>query len=67
MRKNRQAIAYATDEEGDNKSDEEDEDDEEGKPGAFYLRFKEMVPSKIKKDMSIEDMWVLVKRPIVTS
>lgn len=44
---------------------EEDSDCE--KPGHFYARFKESVPPLVKKDMTVEDLWILLKRPLVTT
>jgi hypothetical protein len=44
---------------------EEDSDCE--KPGHFYVRFKESVPPLVRKDMSVEDLWILLKRPLVTT
>lgn len=57
-------------------SDEEQSDEEvpdagqesDGEaPGHFYLKFKEAVPPLVKKDMMIEDLWILMKRPIITN
>jgi hypothetical protein len=35
--------------------------------GAFYLRFKEGIPPLVRKDLMIEDLWLLMKRPLVTN
>lgn len=35
--------------------------------GQFFLRFKEGIPGVVKKDMMIDDLWILVKKPLVTS
>jgi hypothetical protein len=35
--------------------------------GAFYLRFKEPLPPLVRKDLMIEDLWLLMKRPLVTN
>lgn len=31
------------------------------------MKFKEPLPPLVKKDMMVEDLWILLKRPIVTS
>ena len=49
----------------DGEISEEGSDDET--PGAFYLKFKEPVPPLVKKDMMVEDWWILMKRPFVTN
>ena len=33
----------------------------------FFLRFKEALPALVKKDLMIDDLWLLFKRPLVTS
>ena len=49
----------------DGMASEEDSDNES--PGSFYVRFKEAVPPQVKKDMMVEDLWILMKRPMVTN
>ena len=44
---------------------EEESDNEEA--GAFYMKFKEAIPPLVKKDMAIDDLWLLMKRPMVTN
>jgi hypothetical protein len=53
-----------TDEEEKGKS--EDESDDEC-AGSFYMRFKDGVPPMVKKDMMVEDLWILTKRTLVTN
>ncbi len=31
------------------------------------MRFKEGIPPLVKKDMACEDLWLLMKRPMVTN
>ena len=52
-------------EESDKPDSEEDSDCEVG--GNFYLRFREAIPPLVKKDMACEDLWLLMKRPMVTN
>jgi hypothetical protein len=51
--------------------DEQKDDDEEISDtevsGSFYLRFKDSIPPIVKKDMMVEDLWLLMKRPMVTN
>lgn len=61
-------------ESADEKSSEEEEkganseDESDGEqPGSFYIKFKEFLPPIVKKDMMVEDMWILMKRPMVTN
>ena len=35
--------------------------------GNYFLRFKEGLPPIAKKDLMIDDLWLLMKRPLVTS
>ena len=44
-----------------------DEESDEEAPGHFYIKFKEPVPPIVKKDMIVEDLWILMKRPMVTN
>jgi hypothetical protein len=44
----------------------DDESDGEA-PGNFYLKFKEAIPPLVKKDMMVEDLWILMKRPMITN
>ena len=50
-------------EKGANTDDESDGD----APGNFYIKFKEHVQPLVKKDMMVEDLWILMKRPMVTN
>lgn len=54
----------SNDEEGKRSEDESDVDE---CTGCFFMRFKEGVPPLVKKDMMVEDLWVLMKRPLVTN
>lgn len=51
--------------EEDKVNSEEESDSESG--GNFYMRFKEGIPPLVKKDMACEDLWLLMKRPLVTN
>ena len=31
------------------------------------MKFKEAIPPLVKKDMAIDDLWLLMKRPMVTN
>lgn len=44
----------------DNETDQEE-------AGAFYLKFKEGIPPLVRKDLMLEDLWLLMKRPLVTN
>ena len=55
----------SNDDESDKPDSEEDSDSEVG--GNFYLRFREAIPPLVKKDMACEDLWLLMKRPMVTN
>jgi hypothetical protein len=44
---------------------QEDSDAEEA--GAFYMRLKESMPPLVRKDLMHEDLWLLMKRPLVTN
>jgi hypothetical protein len=35
--------------------------------GSFYLKFKEGIPGLVRKDMMVDDLWLLFKRPLVTN
>ena len=35
--------------------------------GSYFIRFKEALQPLVKKDMMLDDMWLLVKHPIVSS
>lgn len=57
-------------------SDSQKEDEEAGQSeyesdseagGSFYVKFKEGIPPLVKKDMACEDLWLLMKRPMVTN
>lgn len=52
-------------EDSDKGNSEEESDSEEA--GNFYLRFREPIPPLVKKDMACEDLWLLMKRPMVTN
>jgi len=39
----------------------------EDEPGCFYIKFKEGIPGIVRKDMMLDDLWLLMKRPIVTN
>ena len=54
-----------SEEESDKVDSEEESDSEQG--GNFYLRFKEVIPPLVKKDMACEGLWLLMKRPLVTN
>lgn len=61
----------------DSSDDSEEQQDEDGgalneelfedEPGCFYIKFKEGIPPLVRKDMMLDDMWLLFKRPIVTN
>ena len=51
--------------EGGQASEGQESDTEE--MGVFYLRFKEAIPALVRKDLMMEDLWLLMKRPIVTN
>lgn len=55
----------SSEEESEKGDSEEESDSEQG--GNFYLRFKEGIPPLVKKDMACEDLWLLMKRPLVTN
>jgi hypothetical protein len=44
----------------------DDESDGEA-PGNFYVKFKEQIPPQVRKDMMVEDLWILMKRPMITN
>ena len=46
---------------------ESEQESESEESGAFYLRFKESIPPLVRKDMMLEDLWLLMKRPLVTN
>jgi hypothetical protein len=46
---------------------EEEEISDTEVSGSFYLRFKDAIPPIVKKDMMVEDLWLLMKRPLVTN
>ena len=50
----------------EDKGNSEDESDSET-GGSFYIKFKEGIPPLVKKDMACEDLWLLMKRPMVTN
>eukprot|EP00347_Sterkiella_histriomuscorum_P015353 403357339 len=50
-------------EENHNSGDESDGET----PGSFYVKFKDFLPPLVKKDMMVEDLWILMKRPMVTN
>ncbi len=35
--------------------------------GNLYLRFKDGLSAQIKKEMMIDDLWILLKKPIASS
>ena len=35
--------------------------------GCFYLKFKDAIPGVVKRDMMLDDLWLLFKRPLVTN
>lgn len=39
----------------------------EDEAGSYYLKFKEGIPAVVKKDMMLDDLWLLLKRPLVTN
>lgn len=55
----------------DSSSEEEKQEDEDISDtevsGSFYLRFKDAIPPIVKKEMMVEDLWLLMKRPLVTN
>ncbi|MFM7855532.1 MAG: hypothetical protein ACKO96_27305, partial [Flammeovirgaceae bacterium] len=46
---------------------ESEQESESEESGAFYMRFKESIPPLVRKDMMLEDLWLLMKRPLVTN
>ena len=46
-----------------NSDAESDQEEQE----SFYMKFKETVPPNVKKDMSTDDMWLFMKRPLATN
>ena len=60
---------YSSEDEKDDDENEHnsEEDSDEEVPGHFYIRFKEGVPPLVKKDMMVEDLWILMKRPLCTN
>lgn len=46
---------------------ESEQESESEESGAFYMRFKEPIPPLVRKDMMLEDLWLLMKRPLVTN
>ncbi|CDW90096.1 UNKNOWN [Stylonychia lemnae] len=52
-----------SEDEGANSGDESDGET----PGAFYIKFKDKLPPLVKKDMMVEDLWILMKRPMITN
>jgi len=67
MRRAGKTFKYEDPAEEEEEDEPEEEDMEEDTPGHFYLRFKEAIPALVKKDMMYEDLWVLMKRPLVTT
>lgn len=47
--------------------DESDPSSETEEAGCFYLKFREPLPPLVRKDLMIEDCWLLMKRPLVTN
>ena len=76
--KNKQANQKYDDSSEDSQDDElgQNEENKESKlneelfedeAGSYYLRFKEGLPNLVKKDLMVDDLWLLMKRPLVTS
>jgi hypothetical protein len=63
--KNHTRYEDSSGEDSKRESDEEISDSEVS--GSFYLRFKDAIPPLVKKDMMVEDLWLLMKRPMVTN
>ena len=36
-------------------------------PGSYFIKFKEGIPGIVRKDMMVDDLWILLKRPVVTN
>ena len=67
-KKGRQKHKYCDSEsESDGGQASEGQESETEEMGVFYLRFKEAIPSLVRKDLMMEDLWLLMKRPIVTN
>ena len=61
---------YESEEDDSDKSDKEgnsEEEYDEDCPGSFYIRFKDGIPPLVKKDMMVEDLWILLKRPLISN
>ena len=35
--------------------------------GCYYLKFREALPGLIRKDLMVEDLWILMKKPLVSN
>ena len=42
-------------------------DDMMDEPGSYFIKFKEGIPGLVRKDMMVDDLWILLKRPVVTN
>ena len=62
-----QKLQNSEEEQSDEQAGLSEEDSDAEVPGQFYIKFKESVPPIVKKDMMIEDLWILMKRPMVTN
>ena len=49
------------------KEDENEPDSDSEIAGAFYLKLRESLPPLVRKDLMHEDLWLLMRRPLVTN